>query len=45
MKGKNDTTTFFPLKSKIGGPVRYVKDRVNMCLKVDQAKCIYKNVE
>ena len=42
MKGKNDSTTFLPLKSKIGGLVRYVLDRENMCLTVDQAKYIYK---
>ena len=34
-----------PLKSKIGGPVRYVKDRENVCLTVDQATYIYKKVE
>ena len=27
MNSKNDPTTFLPLESKIGGPVRYVKDR------------------
>ena len=45
MKGKNDPTAFLPLKSKIGGPVRYVKGRENICLTLDQAKCIYKKVE
>ena len=45
MKGKNDPTTFLPLKSKIGGLVIYVKDRENICLTVDQAKYIYKKVE
>ena len=34
-----------PLKSKIGGLVRYVKDRENICLTADQAKYIYKKVE
>ena len=42
MKGKNDPTTFLPLKSKIGGPVRYAKDREKICLTVDQVKYIYK---
>ena len=45
MKGKNDPTTFLPFKSRIGGLVRYVKDRENMCLTADQAKYIYKKVE
>ena len=26
MKGKNDSTTYLPLKSKIGGPFWYGKD-------------------
>ena len=34
-----------PLKLKIGGPVRYVKDREHICLTTDQAKYIYKKVE
>ena len=34
-----------PLKSKIGGPVRYVKDRENMCSTADQARYIYKKEE
>ena len=44
MKSKNDPTTFLPLKSK-GGPVRYVKDRENICSTADHAKYIYKKVE
>ena len=42
MKGKNDPNTFLPLKSKIGEPVRYAKDRENICLTADQAKYVYK---
>ena len=42
MKGKNDPTPFLCLNSKIGGLVRYVKERENMCLTMDQAKYIYK---
>ena len=42
MKGKNDPTTFLPPKSNLGGSVRYVKDRNNICLTTDQAKYIYK---
>ena len=45
MKGKNEPMTLLPLKSKILGPVRYVKDRENVCLTADQAKYIYKKVE
>ena len=45
MKGKKDPTAFLPLKSKMGGLVRYVKDRENICLTMDQAKYIYKKVE
>ena len=45
VEGKNGTTTFFPLNTKIGGPVQYVKDRENICLTNDQARNIYKKVE
>ena len=45
MKGKNDPTTFLPLKSKSRRTVRYVKDMENMCSTADQAKYIYKNVK
>ena len=43
--GKNNTTTFLPLNTKIGGPVKYVKDKKNICLTTDQARHIYKKVE
>ena len=45
MKGKNDPTTVLPLKSNLGGPVQYVKDRENICLTLGQARYIYKKVE
>ena len=45
MKGKNDSTTFVLLKSNLGGQVMYVKDRENLCLTSDQARCIYKKYE
>ena len=45
MKDKNDPTTFLPLKSKIGGPVRHTKERENICLAADQARYFYKKVE
>ena len=35
----------FASKTKIGGLVRYIKDRENISLTTDQAKCIYKKVE
>ena len=41
MTGKNDPTTFLLLKSKIGGLVRYARDRENMCLMAYQARHIY----
>ena len=34
-----------PPKSHLGGPVRYIKDRENICLTVHQAKYIHKKVE
>ena len=30
---------------KIGGPVKYVKDKETICLTNDKAGCIYKKVE
>ena len=34
-----------PLSIKLGGPVKYVKDKENICLTMDQARHIYKKVE
>ena len=34
-----------PLNTKIGGPVKYVKDKKTICLTNDQARHIYKKVE
>ena len=45
MKSKNDHTTFLPLNTKIGGPVKCVMDKKNICLTTDQARHIYKKVE
>ena len=42
MKGKSGTTTFLPLNIKIGGPVKYVKDKETICLTEDQARHITK---
>ena len=30
MKGKNDPTAFLPLNTKIGGPIKSVKGKVNI---------------
>ena len=45
MKGKNDPTTYLPLNTKIGGPVKWVKIKENICLTKVQARHIYKKVE
>ena len=34
-----------PLNTKIGGPVKYVKDKETMCLTNDQARNVCKKVE
>ena len=34
-----------PLKTKINGQVKYVKDEENICLTADQARYIYKKVK
>ena len=34
-----------PLNTKIGGPVKYVKDKETICLTNDQARHIYKKVK
>ena len=34
-----------PLNTKIGGLVKFVKDKKNICLTTDQARYIYKKVE
>ena len=45
MKGKNKATIFLPLHQCSGGPIQYVKDRENIGLTSDQARCIHKKVE
>ena len=37
IKGKNCTTTFLALNTKIGVPVKYVTDKETICLSNDQA--------
>ena len=41
-EGKNGPTTFLPPNTKIGGPVKYVKDKETICFTNDQARHIYK---
>ena len=45
MKGKNDSTSFLPLKSKTGGKVMYVHNKESVCLTERQANHVYKAVE
>ena len=45
MKGKNGSTTFLPLNTKIDGPVKYAKDKEAMCLTKYQARHVYRKVE
>ena len=45
MKGKNDSTPFLPLKSKIGGKVMYVQNKDDICLTERQADHVYKVME
>ena len=45
MKGKNDSTSFLPLKSKTGGKVMYVHNKESLCLTERQANHVYKAVE
>ena len=40
IKGKNGTTVFLPLNTKIGGPVKYIKEKETICLTKDQARLI-----
>ena len=45
MKDKNNPTAFLLLNKKIGGQVKSIKDKENICLTMDQARYIYKKVE
>ena len=44
MKGKNDSTSFLPLKSKTGGKVAYTHNKESLCLTERQADHVYKAV-
>ena len=45
MKGKNDSTPFLPLKSKIGGKVMYVHNKDDVCLTERQADYVYETMK
>ena len=45
MKGKNDSTPFLPLKSKIGGKVMYVDITDDICLTERQADYVYETMK
>ena len=45
IKGENATNTFLPLNMKIGGPVKYAKNKDAICLTKDQARHIFMKVE
>ena len=45
MNGRDGTTTFLPLDSKIGGPDRYNHPTVGQFLTREQTRYIYKKVE
>ena len=36
---------FFAFKHKKGGPVKYIKDKEDICLTDDQASHMYKKIE
>ena len=45
MNGRDDTTTFLPLHSRIGGQSRDSHPTVGQYLTRDQAKYVYKKVK
>ena len=45
MNGRDDTTAFLPLDSKIGGQVSHCRPNIEQFLTREQAKYIYKKVE
>ena len=45
MKGKNDSTPFWPLKVKTGGQVMYIQNKEVMCLTKSQTVHVYKAIE
>ena len=45
MNGRDGTTTFLPLDSKIGGQISYDKPKVGQFLTTEQANYVYKKVE
>ena len=45
MKGKNDSTPFWPLKSRTGVKVIYIQNKESLCLTERQADHVYKAIE
>ena len=45
MNGKDDTTTFLPLDSKVGGQVNHNRPNIGQFLTREQANYIYKKVK
>ena len=45
MKGKNDSTPFLPLKSKISGKVTYVHNKDDICLTERQGDYVYETIK
>ena len=45
MSGRDGTTTFLPLDSKIGGPISYDKPSIGKFLTREQTSCMYKKTE
>ena len=45
MNGRDGTTTFLPLDSKIGGLINYNSSHVGQFLTREQANCVYKKTE
>ena len=45
MNGRDGTTTFLPLDSKIGGQINHNGPSVGQCLTREEASYVYKKVE
>ena len=45
VESKNCATTFLPLNTILGQPVKYFKDKETICLTINQARHTYKKVK
>ena len=45
MNGRDGTTTFLPLDSKIGGQINYNRPSIRQLLTREQASYVYKKIE